>query len=396
VNAPLKPGGDQFLQYNRLSDPHTCGHRSAQIALMRGMESKSRGSLYRSLVLFAALASIGIALFFWRTLARGDEPAPTSEPSEIVEIVAAEGRRHGRTTTAIGTVVAAHSITLRNEVPGTVARIAISPGALVNAGDVLLQLDVSLERAELASFEAQARLAQARLARLESLSAGSAVSKMDVDTARAESEIALAQVQRVRALIARKTLRAPFRARVGITDVNVGQYLAEGQLLTTLQSIDELPFIDFRVAQAASRELHTGAEVAISLHDQPPIKANLIAMDSLVEASSRSIMVRARALESKYQLTPGSAVTVQLPVTLPRDVVAVPASAVRRGPDGDFVFVIRPDSEGALRAHQQKIVVDSMENDAVMVIDGLAPGDSVAAAGSFKLRDALRVTKAKT
>jgi len=359
------------------------------------MENKWR-SLYRSLVLVAALAGIGIALFSWKAWARADDPAPASEPSEIVEIVAAEGRRHTRTTTAIGTVVATRSITLRNEVPGTVALVGLSPGALVNAGDLMLQLDVSLERAELASFEAQARLARARLARLQALGAHSAVSKMDVDTASAESEVAAAQVQRVQALIERKTLRAPFRGRVGITDLNVGQYLPEGQLLTTLQSVDERPFIDFRVAHAASLALRAGAEVTISLHDQPSIKANVIATDSLVEASSRSIMVRARALKPATRLTPGSAVNVQLPITVPREVVAVPASAIRRGPDGDFVFVIRKDADGGLRAHRQKVVVDSVGDDAVLVLDGLAPGDKVATAGSFKLRDALRVTEAAT
>src|SRR5688572_22401125 len=291
------------------------------------MENNSWGSLSRSLAVFVTLAAVGFALFAWKTWARPDQ-APASESIERVEIVTAEARRHSRTTTAIGTVVATRSITLRNQLPGTVTRVALYPGAVVNAGDLLLALDVSLERAELASFEAQARLAQARLARLDSLSGSSAVSKMDMDTARAESEVALAQVQRVQALIARKTLRAPFRARVGITDLNVGQYVEEGQLLTTLQSVDERPFIDFRVAQAAANGLNAGAEVAVAIRDQSSLKAKVIAMDSLMDASSRSVMVRAQLLEPTQLLKPGSAANVLLPISDPRDVVAVPPSAV--------------------------------------------------------------------
>jgi membrane fusion protein, multidrug efflux system len=355
------------------------------------MESNSWGPLRRSLVVLGALGGIGVVLFSWKALANGDDAAPTAEPSELIEIAVAQARRHSRTTTAIGTVVAARSITLRNEVPGTVARVAIVPGAIVNTGDVLIALDVSLERAELAAFEAQARLAQARVARFDSLSAASAVSKMDVETARAESEMALAQVQRVQALIARKTLRAPFRARVGITNLNVGQYLAEGQLLTTLQSVEEKPFIDFRVAQAAAIDLEPGAEVSVSTGPHAALEARVLAMDPLVDASSRSVTVRAQ-LSGPARLRPGSAVNVSLPVARPSDVAAIPRSAVRRGPEGDFVFVIREDAKGALRAYPRRVIVEMTTDDAALVSEGLAPGDRVAAAGSFKLRDAILVT----
>jgi membrane fusion protein, multidrug efflux system len=360
------------------------------------MESNNRASLGRTLAVLGVVASVALALFSWKTWARGDDPPPADEPREIITIAKAEARRHSRSTTAIGTVVAAHSITLRNEVPGTVARVVMAPGAIVNAGDLLLALDVSLERAELASFEAQSRLAQARLARFASLAAGSAVSKMDVETAHAETEVAQAQVHRVQALIARKTLRAPFRARVGITDLDVGQYLAEGELLTTLQSIDARPFVDFRVAQTAALELNPGAEVSVTIRGRSAIPARVLATDSLVDAASRSVMVRAQLLATAPELKPGSAVSVSLPTTQPREVVTVPRSAVRRGPDGDFVFVIQADDQGVSRARQQRVTVDSVDDEVALVSAGLAPGSSVAATGSFKLRDAMAVAEERT
>jgi len=358
------------------------------------MDGNPRVPLRRNLLLFAGMAAASLALVSWKLLARSEAGLP-AEPVEVVETAAARARLHSRTASVVGTVVAGHAITLRNELPGTVARVALTPGAVVNAGDVLVQLDVSIEQAEQASLEVQARLANVRLNRLESLGTSSAVSKMDVDTARAESEMALAQVQRVKALIARKTLRAPFRARVGITDLSVGQYLEEGQQVTTLQSVDEPAFIDFRVPQAASPEMRAGAEVSITGSDQRSIGAVIIATDSLVETASRSMVVRARVLPSEHGLVPGSAVTVRLPVSRPQEVVAIPASATRRGPDGDFVFVVRKDDQGELRAWQRRVVVESRDAEFALINDGLVADEVVATAGSFKLRDAIRVNAAR-
>jgi membrane fusion protein, multidrug efflux system len=354
------------------------------------MERKPWSSLPRNMILFAALGGVGLLLVSWKMMAR-DEPAATAEAIELVQVAAAESRQYSRSSTVVGTVVSGHAITLRNEEPGTVARVALRPGAIVNAGDLLVQLDVSLERADLASFEAQARLASARLNRLESLAGTSAVSRMDVDTARAESEVAAAQVQRVQALIARKTLRAPFRARVGITELSVGQYLSEGQQVTTLQSLDGPTFVDFRVPQAMSFDTRNGTTVTVSNSNGSSIEAVVIATDSLVEAASRSLMVRARMEFSNFNPAPGSAVTVGMSVAPSREVVVIPLNAVRRGPDGDFVFVVRPAENEELRAYQRAVVVESTDDEAALIVEGLIAGDSVASTGSFKLRDGIRV-----
>ena len=384
VAAASRPVAAQFLQYKSGLPPTDSSRR---------MESKPWSSLRRSLILFSALGGAGVLLASWNITERGGAGAAT-EPIEFVQVATAKARQYSRSSVVVGTVVAGHAITLRNEVPGTVARVALHSGAVVNVGDILVQLDVSLEQAEQASFEAQARLASARLTRLESLAGSSAVSKMDVDTARAESEVATAQVRRVQALIARKTLRAPFRAHVGITELSVGQYLAEGQQVTTLQSVDESLFIDFRVPQAASLDVRNGAKVTISDSGQPWIEAVIIATDSLVEAASRSLMVRARVVPSGIVLVPGSAVTVRLPVSRSRDVIAIPLDAVRRGPDGDFVFIVRQNEKNELRAYQRRVVVETSEDDAALIAEGLAADDSVASTGSFKLRDGIRVRTA--
>src|SRR5262249_13787144 len=156
---------------------------------------------------------------------------------------------HRETTTSIGTVIALRSITLRNELAGTVRRVALVPGAIVETGQVLVALDVSVEDAELKALEAQAALSETLLVRTEQANQDQVVAESALDRAGAERDVAVAQIARTRAIIERKPLRAPFRARVGIADVHPGQYLQEGTLLTTLQGVDEAAHVDFAVAQ---------------------------------------------------------------------------------------------------------------------------------------------------
>src|SRR5690348_17703103 len=145
----------------------------------------------------------------------------------------------------------------------------LAPGAVVDSGTVLVALDVSVEEAELQAGTAQADLAQTTLARLERLREAQATSQEEVDQARAARDVALAQIERTRAIIAKKTIRAPFRARVGLSDIHPGQYLNEGTELTTLQGVDAAANVDFTVAQAVAAELHPGEPVAVFAAGDP-------------------------------------------------------------------------------------------------------------------------------
>ena len=145
---------------------------------------------------------------------------------------------------------------------GTVRRVSLIPGQIVEPGTILVALDVSVEEAELEAEKAQADLAQTTLARLERLRQAQATSQEEVDQASAAREVALAQMERTRAIIAKKTIRAPFRARVGISDVHVGQYLNEGTELTTLQGVDAAAHVDFRRGQEVAAGLRQGETVA--------------------------------------------------------------------------------------------------------------------------------------
>ena len=213
--------------------------------------------------------------------------------------------------------------------------------------------------------------------------------------ARAERDVALAQIARTKAIIARKTIRAPFRARVGISDVHPGQYLEEGTLLTTLQGVDDAAHADFTVAQHVAAALREGDGVEVfATSDSPPIAAKVVAVDARVDPSTRNAMVRARIEDGAGAPAPGAAVRVQVPVGPPRTAVAVPASALRKGSGGDHVFVLAPAKDGKTRTHLRQVESGPMLGDEVLIHAGLSAGEQVAASGSFKLRDAVLVAVA--
>src|SRR3989475_1092961 len=348
-----------------------------------------------SAVLLVTLATTAGGLVAWKraSVRRADAAAARQpEPIESVTLAVARERQYRPTTTSVGTVLALTSITLRNELPGTVRQVMLPPGQVVEAGTVLVALDVSVEQAELDAETAQADLAATTLARLERLRQAQATSQEEVDQAIAARDVALAQIARTRAIIARKTIRAPFRARVGLADVHPGQYLNEGTQLTTLQGVDDAVHVDFTVAQGVAAGLRVGQSVDIfATSDSSSTAARIVALDARIDPTTRNAMVRARIEGAANAPAPGASVRVRVPIGAPRTAVAVPVSALRKGPGGDQVFVIAPDKDGKTRAHARQVASGAMLGDEIVILAGPAAGERVAASGSFKLRDAVRV-----
>jgi len=347
-----------------------------------------------SLLLLAAVAGAGLGLSSWKAGARAAAAEAAAALPEHVEVVAAaeaQPRRHVRTTTAVGTARALRSITLSNELPGTVQAVALVSGAVVEEGDVLLAFDVSVEEAERRAHEAEARQAELLLGRTEVALASNGASAADVDRARAASEVARANVARVEAQIARKVIRAPFRARVGLADVHPGQYLQAGTALTTLQGLDEAVYIDFTVAQDVAAALALGDEVMVTVDGMEAHAAPLVALDARVDPLTRTALLRAQLAGVPRLPAPGSAVRVRVPLGAPIDAVAIPVTALRKGPMGERVFVLVADAEGQLRASERRVTSGPVLGDEVLILEHLAPGERIAASGSFKLREGVRV-----
>src|SRR5688500_18231916 len=354
-------------------------------------ERKSSVGWIAPVVLLGGLILVGVALAAWKKNATAKSNAAAAsqpEPVESIMVATAEARAHRRTTTAIGTIIATRSITLRNELPGTIKEVKLAPGQIVEAGAVLVAQDVSVEEAELKANEAQAALAETLLARMERAVQNRATSQIELDRARAERDVAQAQIARARAIIARKTIRAPFRARVGLADVHPGQYLEAGTLLTTLQGVDEQAFVDFTVTQQVGQTLREGQEIeVIASKDLPALIAKISAADARTDAVTRNTMVRAVIAEAQSVPPPGASVRVRVPIGAEISAVAVPVSALRKGPGGDHVFVVESAQDGKTRAQARLVQAGPMLGDEVLIYSGVKAGEQVAASGSFKLRE---------
>lgn len=344
-------------------------------------------------LLIVAVLVGGGALYLWKRSsfeAAAAAAAQQPEPMEVVQAVTPRSLNYQRTSTAIGTVRALRSITLRNELPGRVVRSALVPGAIVEAGTELVSLDVAVEEAEWKAQEARTALAETILQRLQRALESRGASELDVDRARAERDVAKAEATRLAAVIERKTIRAPFRARVGLADVHPGQYLDAGTELSTLQGVDDGAHVDFSVAQAVAQALTIGASVEIYGSDATnPLPAKIAAIDARVDPRTRNAMVRARI--DGPAPAPGSAVRVRVPVGTAQSVLAVPVSALRRGPSGDHVFVLAADATGKTRAHLRVVISGPAIGDDVVIESGLTASESIAASGSFKLREGVQV-----
>ncbi len=351
-----------------------------------------------SLILFVLLVGIGLAAWKYESI-QSEQAASANqpEPMESVTVAVARTIDHRQSTTSIGTVLALRSVTLKNELAGTVREVRLTPGQIVEAGTLLVALDVSVEEAELRAQEAQAALAKAVLNRRQNLSEELATTQEEVDRARADLNVVQAQIARTKAVLAKKIIRAPFRARVGIADIHPGQYLDEGTLLTTLQGVGEAVHVDFTVAQQVALGLRVGETVEVlAANDSPTVMAKIVAVDARVDPTTRNAMIRGRVEDTRHVPAPGASVRVRIPVGPTRKVVAIPVSALRKGPGGDQVFVVAPDKDGRNRVHARQVESSSMAGDEIVIRTGLAAGERIAAVGSFKLRDGILVVIANT
>lgn len=362
---------------------------------MTGRKGERSRAVIRSVVLLGTIAAAGAGLVVWKYASEravAEAAASQPEPVEVVTEAVVGEREHRGAVTSIGTVLATRSVTLRNELAGTVKQVRLTSGQVVDAGAVLVALDVSVEEAELRAQQARAQLAETTLSRVERMAERKAVSAIELDNARAELDVARAEIERTRAIIARKTIRAPFRARVGIADVHPGQFLDAGTLLTTLQGVDDAAHVDFAVAQDVAAGLRAGGTVDVyaGVDGGSKVEARITAVDARVDPATRNATIRARIDQSNGLLTPGASVRVRVPVGESQMAVVVPVSALRKGPGGDHVFVLET-ANNETRARIRVVQSGPVIGDEVVIIEGLETGERVASSGSFKLRDSALV-----
>jgi membrane fusion protein, multidrug efflux system len=314
------------------------------------------------------------------------------EPREAVEAVRVRRGEWAASTRAVGTVVALRQVEIRNELAGTVIETGFASGDIVGAGQVLVRLDTREEDAALAAAQAEARLAKVVFDRRDRLRSSPAVSALDLDRAREELAAATARVASLEAGIAKKTLLAPFRARVGLTDLQPGAYLDTGTRIAMLQGVDRDAFVDFSLPQDMAAAIRPGVSVSLAGPQFPggSAVAEVVAEDASVDATNRAVRFRAIARGLGETLRPGAFVDVVAVTAPPRPALLVPLTAVRRAPYGEHVFVL-VNEDGEPRARQRVVQTGAVQGTDIVVTDGLAEGELIAGAGSFKLREGLLV-----
>jgi membrane fusion protein (multidrug efflux system) len=287
-------------------------------------------------------------------------------------------------------------VTVGADLPGTVDKIHFESGQSVHEGDVLVELDTRQERAQLASMEAQRDLAQIQYGRADQLSKAGVISKSEYDNAAAQQKATVAQVGDIKAAIARKTIRAPFSGILGIRQISLGQYLAAGQAIVSLQALNPI-YVNFGVPQQDSGKVRVGRSLHITANDLPGMTLNgkVTALDSVINEETRNIQIQATLQNPGGRLRSGMFVQVELPVGQPRDVIPLPASAINYAPYGDSVYVLTDmkDPKGnAYRGVKQQVVkLEGSRGDQVAVTSGINPGDEIVSAGVFRLRNAAPV-----
>jgi membrane fusion protein, multidrug efflux system len=312
-------------------------------------------------------------------------------PPTAVTTTVAEKSQWQPTLETIGTVVAINGVTISTDLAGIVSKIAFESGSPVKAGELLVQLNTDQEQAQLSQAEAQRDWTQITLTRNEGLLAKRTVSQSDFDSATAQFHQAQATVDQFKALIARKTLRAPFAGIVGIRQVNLGQYLNTGDPVVTLQSFDPI-YVNFSLPQQNLSQITVGQEVEITLdaYGDKVFAGKITAMNSLVDQNSRNVQIQATLPNSETQLRPGMYAKVKVVLPEAKEVVAIPSSSVHYAPYGDSVFIVSnlksPEGKTYKGVTEQFVKLGQSKGDLTAVISGLKPGDEVVTSGVFRLR----------
>ena len=343
-------------------------------------------------VLTGALTGIK-ALQFSRMAGQVKQPPP-----EIVTTAVAQTQVWESTLTAVGSLVAVQGVMIAAEMTGKVVKITFEPGSMVKAGDLLVQQDTAAEEAELRSAEATVGLTRLTFQRARRLLAEGTFSQAEYDKADAEYKQALAQTDNIRAVIAKKTIRAPFTGLLGIRLVNLGQMLSPGDEIVSLQSLDPI-FTNFSLPQQQLARIRPNLGVRVETDALPGevIKGTITAINPQVETATRNIMVQATIPNGNQHLRPGMFVNVAVLLPEQDTALVIPATAVLNAPYSDSLFIVENDASDRQGSpgkvvRQQFVKLGERRGDFVAVIAGLKEGETVVSTGVFKLRNGQAVT----
>lgn len=289
---------------------------------------------------------------------------------------------------AVGSLVAVQGVVVSNQIEGAVTKVSFESGQRVESGDLLVQQDISSDTAQLRGLEAQAELARLTLERAKELRAKETNSQADLDSAEAQYKAAVAAADNERAIIAKKTIRAPFAGILGIRQVNVGQFLPAGGSIVSLEALDPI-YANFSLPQQDMGALRAGQTVRMTVDAYPGsvFEGKINALNSTVDDASRNILVQATFANADGRLVPGMYASVDVILPGADRYVTLPESAIVYNPYGNAVYVVEKAGDQALVARQHFVTLGETRGDQVAIEKGVKAGDVVVTAGQLKLHN---------
>lgn len=295
--------------------------------------------------------------------------------------------------TATGTAVAIHGVDVTSEITGLVKKIIVDPGIDVKKGDILVELNADAEIAQLHALEADAALAEINYKRDQEQYKIQGVSKatLDTDEATVKSKKALAAQQA--AIVAKKTIRAPFAGRLGVILIYEGQFINPGDKMVTLQSLDPI-YVDFLLPQQDLPKISMNQPVTLTTDAFPDVKfsGKITTINPKVDPATRNVTAEATVKNSEQKLLPGMYGVVHIEIGAPKNILTLPQAAITYNPYGDAVYILKEKEKGKdgktiYIAHQKFVTLGETRGDQVQILKGLEKGDLIVTAGQIKLKN---------
>jgi len=335
-----------------------------------------------------ALAILLGGLFGLRYLQLQNQQAAMSQgpPATAIETVDAKNERWQGALTAIGGLRAINGISIANEIAGVVDSIDFESGQRVEQGDLLIHLDDETDQAALETRLAESRLAQQQFDRFSDLIGQSAVSRAQYDEAQSSFEAAEARVNEQRALVAKKAIRAPFAGMLGLRQVDLGQYIPVGTPIVEINTLDPIQ-ADFTIGERDLTLIDVGdpVEVSVAAYPDQTFRGSVLAIESSVRSSTRTVVVRAQLPNPDRLLRPGMFANVTIFRNSSRDAITVPRTAISYNTYGDFVFAVQ-ERDGQTTVERVQVTTGEVRDGQVEVREGLSAGQTIVANGLNRLR----------
>jgi len=350
-------------------------------------------------VLMVLILSGGLGgLFYWKIQQQQMQQAAMAQrtmPPVSVEASPVLLESYTPLRKGIGSLVAVNGLALKTQTSGKITQLRFESGSKVAANSLLVALDASEEQAELRALQAELTLAQLDFERDRKLSKQQSIALSTLDKSRSELEKSRAEIARLQAIIDKKQIRAPFDGKIGLRQVNLGEYVSQGQSIATLHSLDPM-YVHFLLPEKDLSVIKIGLPVEVYVDAFPGEKfaATLTALDTQIDAQSRNVKLQATLSNPQHRLLPGMFAKVKVLLPVQQEVVTIPETAVNYSLYGDAVFVIAPppDEQTPPTVQRRYITVKNAENGRVIVATGLQAGEQVVSVGGLKLRDGAQVS----